>query len=150
MEAWVNKAKKPTKYTQGVVVIMPNDEKAFPRIYKTSFFPKVEKEPETITEMLLEDNPQVVKKMLVAADFVARLGIMEADVVSVVFKSMVEESIERLAEDPKKAKYFPIKMEDGVYQSFFRDSKNHSGAKGGMIKKANKRPHHDKNEMKDD
>ena len=85
--------------------------------------------------------------MLEAAEFVARLGILEADISSIVFKDMVERAIVRLAKNPKKAGYFPVKLPDGTYQAFFRDSVNSKVARGG--KKINKRPYNDKNKMTD-
>lgn len=142
-KAWVDSSKEPSEHKRWVVVEI-NGREIAKNIYKTSFTIKTSlaNKPQTITECLLNDNPKVRGAMLEVAELVARLGIVEADVSSVIFKEMVEDSIDRLSQNPMAAKYFPIKLASGDYRSFFCDSLN-SGA--GL-----KRTFQDKNEMKDD
>lgn len=127
MSAWINLDKAPTKSTQSLIISVVDEDgdKYYEKhtLSKSSFkLKKHLKEVETITEKLIEDNPKVEDGMRKAARLVARLGVQESEVAAQVFKSFVDEYIELLARNPMKANYFPIKLDDKTYKSFFCDS----------------------------
>jgi len=120
--AWINTKKKPTKQSQSLVIVIDNEE-VVKTIRKKSFklMSKCRK-PSTATEELLANNPTVEKHMRTAARHVAMLGIQESKVASVLFAEMVTEYIEHLQDQGVNAKYYPVRLESGVYQSFFCDT----------------------------
>ena len=155
--AWINDSKVATEYSQPVLIEVIDDEGCInylaKMIRKTSFMFKREpevgttseggkkKEP-TTTEILLAENPQVVEGMRKAARLVARLGILESNVATSIFQLMVDDYIDMLAKNPARANYFPVKIDEDTYASFFCDSMG--SAKRNML---SKRKLFDKNKM---
>jgi len=79
---------------------------------------KNKKAPATLTEELLEDQPQLKKDLNTVAKNIARLGITDGNESAQIFLRLVTKHIDALKKKGPKANYYPLKIEEGVYRTF--------------------------------
>jgi len=80
---------------------------------------KNKKAPATLTEELLEDQPQLKKDLNTVAKNIARLGITDGNESAQIFLRLVTKHIDALKKKGPKANYYPLKIEEGLYRSFY-------------------------------
>jgi hypothetical protein len=80
---------------------------------------KNKKAPATLTEELLEDQPQLKKDLNTVAKNIARLGIIDGKESAQIFLRLVTKHIDALKKKGPKANYYPLKIEEGMYRTFY-------------------------------
>ena len=123
-KGWIDPHGSTTKAKVAVLVeVEDSDGEKFlkhTKINKTSCILKKNKtEPATITAALLEDHPQVKKDFDTLAKNMARLGIVDGKDAAEMFYDRVNKHIAALKKKGSKANYFPVKIEEGMYRSFY-------------------------------
>jgi len=147
MKGWIDPKGKKMK-TMAYVIVEVEDEDGekslkYTKIKKSNFIvKKLKKAPTSITQKLLEGQPQVAKDLNTVAKNMARLGVTDGRESAEIFLALVNHHIEALKKKGPKANYFPIQLEEGMYRAFYDNGPNPtvSDARAAALKRTYDNP----------